>query len=80
MVADARRRGLKVMAGCMTESTVGISALGQLAPMLDYVDMDGAALLAEDIAHGVKVTAGKAYYPDRPGNGVALHEDAAAVG
>ena len=72
MVAEARKKGLKVMAGCMTESTVGISALGQLAPMLDYVDMDGAALLAEDIASGVIVQAGKACYPDRPGNGVQL--------
>ena len=44
MVAEARRLGLRVMAGCMTESTVGISGLAQLAPMLDYVDMDGAAL------------------------------------
>ena len=74
MVADARQRGLKVMAGCMTESTVGISALAQLAPMLDYVDMDGAALLSSDIASGVKVVAGKAVYPDRPGNGVEMLE------
>lgn len=72
MVADARRRGLKVMAGCMTESTVGISALAQLAPMLDYVDMDGAALLSSDIASGVKVVVGKAVYPDRSGNGVEM--------
>lgn len=80
MVADARRRGLKVMAGCMTESTVGISALGQLAPMLDYVDMDGAALLAADIADGVKVVTGTAHYPDRPGNGVALDQSATPAG
>lgn len=72
MVAEARRLGLKVMAGCMTESTVGISALGQLAPMLDYVDMDGAALLASDIADGVKVIAGEARYPDRAGSGIEL--------
>lgn len=74
MVAEARRLGMKVMAGCMTESTVGISALGQLAPMLDYVDMDGAALLAEDIASGVHLEAGKPIYPDRSGNGVELFE------
>lgn len=73
MVAEARRLGLRVMAGCMTESTVGISALGQLAPMLDYVDMDGAALLAEDVADGVKVVAGKAHYPDHPGSGIELY-------
>ena len=56
MIADARRRGLKVMVGCMTESTVGISAIAHLAPLLDYVDMDGAMLLAEDVATGVTVT------------------------
>lgn len=76
MVAEARRLGLQVMAGCMTESTVGISALGQLAPMLDYVDMDGAALLAEDLAEGVKVVAGTPHYPDRPGSGIELYEAA----
>lgn len=74
MVAEARRRGMRVMAGCMTESTVGISALGQLAPMLDYVDMDGSALLAKDIATGVHLDAGRPIYPDRAGNGVELLE------
>ncbi|TWT48822.1 dipeptide epimerase [Botrimarina hoheduenensis] len=74
MVAAARELGMKVMAGCMTESTVGISALGQLAPLLDYVDMDGAALLASDIATGVHLERGRAIYPDRPGNGVELLE------
>ena len=52
MIAGARQLGLKVMVGCMTESTVGISAIAQLLPLLDYVDMDGAALLANDIAIG----------------------------
>ncbi len=72
MIAEARDFGLEVMAGCMTESTVGISALAQIAPMLDYVDMDGAALLAEDIASGVSVVQGIAYYPDRPGSGIQM--------
>ena len=40
------------MAGCMTESTVGISAIAQLLPLLDYVDMDGAVLLGEGHRHG----------------------------
>jgi L-Ala-D/L-Glu epimerase len=72
MVAEARKRGLRVMAGCMTESTVGISGLAQLAPMLDYIDMDGAALLAHDIAYGVSVVRGEAQYPAAPGSGVEL--------
>ena len=58
MIARARQLGLKVMVGCMTESTVGISAIAQLLPLLDYVDMDGAVLLAHDIADGAKVIRG----------------------
>ncbi len=72
MIAHARELGLKVMVGCMLESTVGISAIGQLLPLLDYVDMDGAILLAEDLADGVKVHQGIATFPDRPGHGVLL--------
>ena len=55
MIAEARQLGLQVMVGCMTESTVGISAIAQLLPLLDYVDMDGALLLARDIADGVTI-------------------------
>ena len=47
MIRRARELGLKVMVGCMTESTVGISAIAQLLPLLDYVDMDGAVLIAQ---------------------------------
>jgi L-Ala-D/L-Glu epimerase len=72
MIAEARKLGLKVMVGCMTESTVGISAIAQLLPLLDYVDMDGAVLLARDIATGVSVERGICRYPDLPGNGVRL--------
>lgn len=72
MIYEARRLGLKVMVGCMTESTVGISAIAQLLPLIDYVDMDGAALLAEDIADGVRVEKGVCHYPARNGNGVVL--------
>jgi L-alanine-DL-glutamate epimerase-like enolase superfamily enzyme len=72
MIAEARRLGLKVMVGCMTESTVGISAIAQLLPLLDYVDMDGAVLLAEDIAEGVRLERGRCIYPDAAGHGVRL--------
>jgi L-alanine-DL-glutamate epimerase-like enolase superfamily enzyme len=72
MIARARELGLDVMCGCMTESTVGISALAQIVPQLDFVDMDGAALLASDIASGVVVEGGLRRYPDRPGTGVEL--------
>ncbi len=72
MIQQARQLDLKVMVGCMTESTVGISAIAQLLPLLDFVDMDGAELLAEDIASGVQVTRGICNYPQLPGSGVAM--------
>jgi len=72
MIANARQLDLRVMVGCMTESTVGISAIGQLLPLLDYVDMDGAVLLAEDIADGVRVDEGICHYPKENGTGVRL--------
>lgn len=60
------------MTGCMTESTVGISAIAQLLPLLDYVDMDGAVLIAKDIATGVRLDRGKCLYPKANGTGVEL--------
>jgi L-alanine-DL-glutamate epimerase-like enolase superfamily enzyme len=75
MIDQARALGMKVMIGCMTESTVGISAIAQLLPLLDYVDMDGAALLAEDIATGVVVNQGICHFADAPGTGAQLIRD-----
>jgi L-Ala-D/L-Glu epimerase len=72
MIQRARELQMRVMVGCMTESTVGISAIAQLLPLLDYVDMDGALLLAEDIATGVHVDQGRCIYPPAPGHGVNL--------
>jgi len=72
MIAEARELGLRVMVGCMTESTVGISAIAQLLPLLDYVDMDGALLLAHDIATGVTIEQGHCHYPAENGCGVRL--------
>ena len=72
MIAQAKRLGLKTMVGCMTESTVGISAIAQLLPLLDYVDMDGAVLLAKDTASGVTVDRGRAVFPKENGTGVRL--------
>ncbi|WP_026836841.1 dipeptide epimerase [Gillisia sp. JM1] len=72
MISEARKLNLKVMVGCMTESSVGISAIAQLLPLLDYVDMDGALLLKNDIADGVKSANGKIIFPERNGTGVEL--------
>lgn len=74
MIEQARKLGLKTMVGCMTESTVGISAIAHLLPLLDYVDMDGALLLAEDIAEGVSIKEGKITYSELDGTGVRLLE------
>ena len=76
MIENAKRNGMSVMVGCMTESTVGISAIAQLLPLLDYVDMDGAALLAKDIATGVRLESGYCKFPSVAGTGVALIEQA----
>ena len=73
MIKEAKNLGLKVMVGCMTESTVGISAIAQLLPQLDYVDMDGALLLKEDIADGVIIKKdAKLIFPTLGGTGVTL--------
>lgn len=73
MIERARELGLQVMVGCMTESTVGISAIAQLLPLLDYVDMDGALLLAKDIATGVVIEQGTCIYSSENGCGVTLY-------
>lgn len=72
MIDRARALGIKSMVGCMYETTIGISAIAQLLPLLDYVDMDGAQLLAKDIATGVRVEKGQAIFPNENGNGVRL--------
>ncbi|MCX2681694.1 dipeptide epimerase [Galbibacter sp. EGI 63066] len=73
MIKKAKELDLKVMVGCMTESSVGISAIAQLLPQLDYVDMDGAMLLKKDIAKGVEILEdGKVVFPTLGGTGVTL--------
>jgi L-alanine-DL-glutamate epimerase-like enolase superfamily enzyme len=72
MIAEAKRLGIAVMVGCMTESTIGISAVAQLLPLLDYVDMDGPLLLENDIATGVKLDMGKVIFSEENGIGANL--------
>ena len=72
MIDRARELGMNVMVGCMTESTVGVSGIAQLLPLLDYVDMDGPLLLAKDIATGISIDKGVVFYSKKPGNGVTL--------
>ena len=74
MIAKARELGLQVMMGCMNESSVGTAAIAQLAPLLDYVDMDGPLLLSEDIATGVTFDNGKIIYTESNGLGIEMGE------
>ncbi|MEO8268398.1 MAG: dipeptide epimerase [Aureliella sp.] len=73
MIARAKQNGLKVMVGCMTESSVGIAAGVHLLPLLDYADLDGALLLAEDIAEGLNWERGYCQLPQQAGLGVRLN-------
>lgn len=70
MIKQAKDLGMQVMVGCMNESSVGTAAIAQLAPMLQYVDMDGPLLLAEDIARGVSFEEGRIIYNTGHGLGI----------
>ncbi|EDP94240.1 dipeptide epimerase [Kordia algicida OT-1] len=73
MIQMAKTKNSKIMAGCMTESSIGISNLTQLASQLDYIDADGALLLQNDIATGVTFQNGEICYAEGNGSGVILH-------
>lgn len=73
MIKAAREAQLLLMAGCMTESTIGISGLAQIAPLLDYLDADGPLLLSKDIASGVGFNFGTIVYPNTFGSGAKLY-------
>jgi L-alanine-DL-glutamate epimerase-like enolase superfamily enzyme len=70
MLQLARGLGMKVMLGCMTETSCGISAAAHLSPMVDWADLDGALLISNDIFDGTKVVDGKVVISSRPGIGV----------
>ena len=72
MVATARAHGMLVMAGCMIESSLGITAAAHFAPLLDCADYDGAALVSDDPYVGATIGGGAIRLPDGPGLGVTL--------
>lgn len=72
MAVLARAMGMKVMLGCMTETSCAVTAAAQLSPMVDWADLDGNLLIANDIFDGIKIVDGKVTIPDRPGIGVEL--------
>ena len=72
MIQKARALNYKIMIGCMTESTVGISAGAVLAPLCDFADLDGANLIANDIAKGSEVINGKIQLSEKHGLGIQM--------
>ena len=70
MAVLARSLGMKIMLGCMTETSCAVSAAAQLAPMVDWADLDGNLLIANDCFDGMKIVDGKVTLTDRPGIGV----------
>jgi L-alanine-DL-glutamate epimerase-like enolase superfamily enzyme len=70
MVALARALGLQVMIGCMVETSVGVTAAAQLAPLADYADLDGNLLLVRDPYVGATLLEGRLCLPDEPGLGI----------
>lgn len=72
MAVLAKALGMKVMLGCMTETSCAVTAAAQLSPMVDYADLDGNLLIANDRFDGIKIVEGQVTIPDRPGIGVTL--------
>ena len=70
MIEKAKSLNMKIMIGCMNESSIGSAAIAQLAPMIDYVDMDGPMLLSEDIAIANRFDFGKIIYNEFHGLGI----------
>lgn len=70
MIQIAKSLGMKTMLGCMIESSIGVTAAAHLSPMVDYADLDGNLLIANDPYIGVTVRQGKLIPPDRPGLGL----------
>jgi L-alanine-DL-glutamate epimerase-like enolase superfamily enzyme len=71
MIHTARSCGLSVMMGCMLESSLGIAPAAHIASLLDYADLDGAALLAEDPFTGPGLHGAEIQVGEEPGLGVA---------
>lgn len=75
MIDRARQLGMKVMIGCMNESSIGSAAIAHLSPLIDFVDVDGPLLLKEDIATGFEVESGRLKYNSLPGLGIEVNKN-----
>jgi L-Ala-D/L-Glu epimerase len=70
MIQRAKELNLMIMLGCMTETSCAITAASHLAPLADWVDLDGAELISNDLFTGMKIISGALIIPDFPGIGV----------
>ena len=70
MIQIAKALGMKTMLGCMISSSVSVTAAAHLSPLVDYADLDGNLLIANDPYRGVLVKEGKLVLPHRPGLGL----------
>jgi L-alanine-DL-glutamate epimerase and related enzymes of enolase superfamily len=70
MLTLARSLGMRVMVGCMTETSCAVSAAAQLSPAVDFADLDGNLLIANDRFRGMEVVKGKITLPNLPGVGI----------
>ena len=70
MIAYARAEGMKVMVGCMTETSCACTAAAHLAPAVDFCDIDGNLLITNDLFKGMTVRDGLMQLPDSPGLGL----------
>ncbi len=70
MITVARALDMKVMMGCMTETSCAVSAASQLSPLVDWADLDGNLLISNDLFEGVLVVDGKITLNNRPGIGI----------
>ena len=70
MLNYARAEGMRVMIGCMTETSCAVSAAAQLSPAVDFADLDGNLLISNDPFRGVDVVSGRLVLPDLPGIGI----------
>jgi L-Ala-D/L-Glu epimerase len=77
MIHAARACGLKVMLGCMISSSASTTAAAHLSPLVDFADLDGHLLIANDPWEGVLVRDGRLVLPDRPGLGLKRREGGA---
>lgn len=73
MIALARAAGMRILIGCMVESSVAVTAAAHLAPLVDYADLDGNLLITNDPYRGVRLVDGRPRLPDAPGLGVTRH-------